>query len=312
MSYEGRKVAVVVPAYNEAPFIADVIRGIPPFVDAIIVIDDASTDGTATVAEGVGDSRVEVVRLPKNSGVGAAVIAGYSHALEKRSEVLIKMDGDGQMSPKDLPALLNAVIREEYAYAKGNRFLLGSVRSRMPQSRYVGNMILTFLTKLASGYWQIFDPQNGYTAVSADALRQLRLDTIHKGYFFENDILVQLNVHNFRVKDVPMLPSYGAETSEVRPLHIGLSFPWLLLRRFAYRVYQKYMLRDFSPIALFLLVGAALFLWGVGFGTLLWARSIIRGIATGTGTIMLAVVPLFLGFQLLLQAIVLDIHETPR
>jgi hypothetical protein len=173
-------------------------------------------------------------------------------------------------------------------------------------------MILTFLTKMASGYWRIFDPQNGYTAITADALRRLDLGAAHRGYFFENDMLVQLNLQNFRVRDVPIPARYGPEKSDIKPLHVVMTFPGLLLGRFAYRVYQKYMLRDFSPIALFLLIGAALFLWGMGFGIYLWLRGRTTMVPTPTGTIMLAIVPLFLGFQLLLQAIVLDIQETPR
>jgi glycosyltransferase involved in cell wall biosynthesis len=312
MSYEGRTVAVVIPAHDEAAFIGNVIRAIPSYVDAIILVDDASADDTAGVAKQIRDTRVEVHTLSRNSGVGGAMVVGYRRALDKRNEVIVKLDGDGQMSPDDMPALLDAVTKEGYSYAKGNRFLVGDPRIKMPPSRFVGNMILTFLTKLASGYWHIFDTQNGYTAINAGALKQLDLDRIHKGYFFENDILVQLNVLNFRVRDVPMQARYGNETSDVRPIWIGLSFSRFLLHRFALRVYQKYMLRDFSPIALFLLVGATFVLWGIGFGGYLWVRSVISGAPTLTGTIMLAVVPLFMGFQLLLQAVVLDISATPK
>ncbi len=312
MSYQDRTVAVVVPAHDEAAFIADVIRGVPAYVDTIIVVDDASTDGTAAVAQKSGDGRVQVLILSKNVGVGGAMVEGYRRALEAGADIVVKMDGDGQMPPEHLPALLDALVRDGYAYAKGNRFLLGTPRRTMPRPRFIGNMTLTFLTKMASGYWHIFDPQNGYTVISADALRRVDLDAVHRGYFFENDMLVQLNINQLRVRDVPMRARYGTETSELRPFQVGYSFPGLLLQRFAYRIYQKYMLRDFSPIALFLLTGALLFLWGVGFGVFLWIKGRLQMVPTPTGTIMLAIVPLFLGFQLLLQAIVLDIQETPR
>lgn len=312
MSYQGRRVAVVIPARNEAPFVGEVIRAMPACVDSVVVVDDASTDGTGEAARAVGDSRVEILRHQANMGVGGAMVTGYRRALEVGADVIVKMDGDGQMSPDDLPALLDAVTSEGCAYAKGNRFLVGAPRAIMPRTRFMGNMALAFLTKLASGYWNIFDPQNGYTAIRSDALRQIDLDALDRGYFFENDMLVQLNIRRLRVKDVPMPARYGGEASGIRPFRVGLGFSRLLLQRFAYRVYQKYMLRDFSPIALFLLAGGALFLWGLGFGVFLWVRGRMMGMPTATGTIMLAVVPLFLGFQLLLQAIVLDIQETPR
>jgi glycosyltransferase involved in cell wall biosynthesis len=312
MTYSNRRVTVVVPAHDEALFIGDVVRTMPAYVDRIIVVDDASTDDTAQAASRLEDPRVEILTLRTNAGVGGAMVAGYRRALEVESEIIVKMDGDGQMPPEHLSSLLDVIVRDGYAYAKGNRFLLGSPRKHMPRHRFVGNMVLTFLTKMASGYWHIFDPQNGYTAITADALHQIDLDALHRGYFFENDMLIQLNLHQFRARDVPMPVHYGHEISGISPLRVGIAFPLLLFKRFIYRIYQKYMLRDFSPIALFLLVGAALFLWGLGFGTLLWINAWMQGVTTSTGTIMLAIVPLFLGFQLLLEAIVLDIQETPR
>lgn len=312
MCYEGLKVCVVIPAHNEAAFITPVIQSIPAWADAIVVVSDGSTDGTADLARRSGDPRLEVLDLAANNGVGGAMAAGYRRALELGSDIIVKMDGDGQMSASHLPNLLDAVVHEGYGYAKGNRFLDTSQGTNMPPARLAGNMILTFLTKVASGYWHVFDPQNGYTAITADALRKINLRAISRGYFFENDMLVNLNIHKCRVKDVSMPARYGGESSDVDPLHTVLTFPLLLGRRFLYRIYQRYVLRDFSPVALFLITGFLLFLWGVAFGAFLWIRGLVAGAPTPTGTIMLAVVPLFLGFQLLLQAIVLDIHETPR
>jgi glycosyltransferase involved in cell wall biosynthesis len=312
MGYRGAKVAVVVPAHNEADFVGGVVRSIPEYVDVIVVVDDASTDGTSAVVTGLSDPRVTLVRLERNAGVGGATVTGYRKALDLGGDVVVKMDGDGQMSADDLPRLLDAVLANGVAYAKGNRFLVGSLRRAMPFFRLVGNVILTFLTKLASGYWHVFDPQNGYTAIRADVLRQLDLDAVHRGYFFENDMLVQLNLFNHKVRDVPMVARYGGEKSGISPMRVGMVFPVLLLSRFVLRIYRKYVLRDFSPIALFLLSGFGLFGWGVTFGVFLLVRSNTTGVPTPTGTIMLAIVPLFLGFQLLLEALVLDIQETPR
>ena len=172
--------------------------------------------------------------------------------------------------------------------------------------------MLTFANKLASGYWHVFDPQNGYTAISADALRRLDSRAIHQRYFFENDMLIALNFHNARVRDVPVPARYGEERSDLSLLRAGVTFPLLFVPRFWRRIYRKYVLRDFSPIALFLFAGLLLFAWGVAFGAYHWALSVLTGRATPTGTIMLSVLPLILGFQLILQAIVLDIQETPK
>ncbi len=310
--YKSRRIAVVVPAYNEEHFIGQVIDNMPVFVDEVIVVDDCSQDGTFQTARSKSNARVLVVKTPSNQGVGGATVTGYRHALEKDSHIVVKMDGDDQMDPNYLPQLMDAIVEQGYDYAKGNRFLVGGSLAIMPKHRLFGNVVLTFMTKLASGYWHIFDPQNGYTAVRADALRLLSLDRIHKGYFFENDMLFHLNLHSLRVKDVAIPPRYGKEESNVNLLKVGITFPLLLTRRFFSRIYQRFVLRDFSPIALFLFLGLALFLWGAILGAYLWIHTLLTGLLTPTGTIMLAILPLILGFQLLLQAVVLDIQETPK
>jgi glycosyltransferase involved in cell wall biosynthesis len=310
--YKDHRIITVVPAHNEESHIGHVIKSMPEFVDHILVIDDCSEDKTSASAEATCDERLVLMRPEKNQGLGGAMLLGYRRALEMRGDVIVKMDGDGQMSPDHLPALLDAIVESGYDYAKGNRFLAGSSLSEMPRHRLLGNVVLTFLTKLASGYWHVFDPQNGYTAIRRDALSVLRLDAIHRGFFFENDMLVHLNFFGFRVKDVPIPARYGDEQSDLKVLNVGVTFPALLVRRYFYRIYQKYVLRDFSPIALFLFLGMILFFWGAFFGIYLWIKSYLTGQATLTGTIMLALLPLILGFQLLLQAIVLDIQETPK
>ena len=310
--YKGRRVAVVVPAFNEERFIGGVLSTMPAFVDRIVVVDDGSGDATGRVAASVEDPRVKVLRSDRNRGVGAAMRLGYGAALEDGAELIAKMDGDGQMPPEYLSRLLDALTDEHYDYAKGNRFLLVDSLKTMPRVRLVGNMGLTFMTKLASGYWHVFDPQNGFTAIRAECLRRLDLDAIYDGYFFENDMLIQLSLRDFRVKDVPVPARYGDEVSGLKPLAVGLRFPHLLTRRFFGRIVLKYVLRDFSPIALFLFLGLALFGWGTLFGVYLWITSNVTGHATPTGTIMLALLPLILGFLLLLQAIVLDIQESKK
>lgn len=310
--YKGQRIASVVPAHNEARHIVQVIKTMPEFVDHVIVVDDCSQDGTPEAALGSGDDRLIVLKTPENEGVGGATILGYYKAIELESDIIAKMDGDGQMASEYLSLLLDAVIDQDYDYAKGNRFLASESLAFMPKHRFIGNIVLTFLTKMASGYWHIFDPQNGYTAIKTGALRSLDLNLIHRRFFFENDMLIHMNLLGYRAKDIAIPARYAKEESDVNPFKIGLTFPLLLFRRFLYRIYQKYVLRDFSPIALFLFLGAALFAWGAAFGIYLWLESIITGHLTPTGTIMLSLLPLILGFQLLLQAIVLDIQETPK
>jgi len=310
--YKNTVINVIVPAYNEERFIGEVLSTMPEIVDTIVVVDDCSTDSTFAVASNIQDPRVVVIKTPRNCGVGGAMKLGYKTALELGAQVLVKIDGDGQMIPEHLTLLLDAIIERGYDYAKGNRFLHTAAIGQMPVIRIFGNIVLTFLTKAASGYWHIFDPQNGYTAIRADALRSISLETIDERFFFENDLLVSLNIHNYRVTDIAIPARYGEEVSDLRVSKILLTFPVLLFRRFAYRIVQKYILRNFSPVALFLLLGLPMFSWGALYGLYLWARTLMTLEATPIGSIMLALVPIVLGFQLLLQAIVLDIHETPR
>jgi dolichol-phosphate mannosyltransferase len=310
--YKNTAIHVVIPAYNEELFIGQVLSSLPGYVDKIIVVDDCSTDNTFCVASASLDPRVVVLKTPCNGGIGEAMCLGYQKALDLSGEVLVKMDGDGQMAPEHLTLLLDAIIEKGYDYAKGNRFLHGEAIHQMPAVRIIGNVVLTFLTKAASGYWHIFDPQNGYTAIRASAIRSIALEKLDRRFFFENDILVHLNIQNLRVIDVPMPARYGEEISDLSIAKVLLSFPPLLLRRFVRRIFQKYILRNFSPVALFLLSGLPLLISGLLFGAYLWIHSMITGVPTPTGSIMLSLVPIVLGFQLTLQAIVLDIQETPR
>ena len=310
--YDGLKVAVVMPCYNEGNLIAGVIHGVPPLVDRIFVIDDCSTDDTAAAASAAGDPRVRVIRHTINQGVGGATATGFRAALEEDADLVIKIDGDGQMDPANLPALLNPITREGCQYSKGNRFLHSSELRQMPVPRLLGNFAMTFLTKLASGYWHIFDPQNGYLAIRTDTLRHLDIDRLAKDFFFENDMLIHLNILNARVRDVAIPAHYGNEESSLRINRILLTFPFKLARGLCIRIWEKYMLRDFSPIAVFWLVGSALMLFGGTLGSTTWVHSLWSGHPATTGTVMLSVLPFLIGFELILQAIILEIRESPR
>lgn len=305
-------ITIIVPAYREADFIGQVIAEIPAFVDHIILVDDCSDDATVEIARRVGDSRLEVCSTSVNSGVGAAMRVGYRRALEIGGDIFVKVDGDAQMPLEYLSKIVEPLLDGSVGYAKGNRFLAPGVAVRMPAMRLLGNTALTFLNKLATGYWHVFDPQNGYTAIRRDALVQVDLDEVANGYFFENDMLFQLYLTGVRVRDVATPARYGDERSDMSLTRVLLTFPPQLLRRFASRIMKKYVLYNFSPVALFLLFGLGLFGWGFGFGIWLWVETAITERATPTGTIMLALLPLILGFQLLLQAVVLDIQESPR
>ncbi len=310
--YRGRKIAVVIPAYNVAKYLELVIKGIPEFVDDIIVVDDASTDETARVLQTTQDPRVTPIHHSVNLGVGGATVTGFKTALARGAQLVVKIDGDGQMDPHYLPSLMDPIISDNYGYTKGNRFLDGEQLRSMPKVRMVGSFLLTFLTKLASGYWHVFDPVNGYLAMDASVLRKLPLDRLARRYFFETDMLIQMNVFRVRVKDVAIPPRYNNEHSSMRLSRVLGTFPLYLFRGFWYRLYQRHVLREFSPVAIFWILGTLLLAWGTGFGAYTWIKSSWSGHVASTGTVMLSVLPFILGFQLVLQAILLEIQESPR
>lgn len=308
--YRGRVIATVVPAYKEEQHIGDTIRGMPDFVDHIVVVDDASPDRTALAASSTGDPRVTVVQLAENQGVGGAVVAGHRKALELGSDVNAVMAGDNQMDPEKLHLLLDPIVDDGYGFTKGNRFFSPTSMEGMPAHRVLGNMALTFLNKAASGYWFIVDPQNGYTAVSRQALELVPLDRLAKRYEFENDLLIWLNIANVRARDVNIAARYGAEVSSIRLRSFVPRITSLLIRGFWRRMWLKHMLWSFSPIALLFFAGLASLLFGIAVG--LWVTAVALGGQTPTaGTTVLAVVPFFCGFIMLVQALVLDIQATP-
>lgn len=310
--YKKQNITVCIPAHNEEKFIGGVLKSIPEFVDHIIVVDDCSRDKTSAEALAVKDKRVEVLRNETNLGAGGSALRAFLHAMKLKSDVLVKVDGDGQMPLERLPALLDAIIDDGYDMAKGNRFLSAENLTNMPRHRIFGNIVSTFLTKMATGYWHIFDPQNGFIALRAESLGKINTQKIHCGFFFENDLLFHMKLIDARVKDVAMPTVYGEEESDIKVSRIMLTFPGLLFNRWVKRIYAKYILTDFSPIAIFLIVGTLMFLGGFLFGAAMWIKGVVTNTVTTTGTVMLSVLPLILGFQLLLQSVVMDIHENER
>jgi len=310
--YHEVAVHVVIPAYNVAPHITAVVTTLPSWVDTVWVVDDASTDATAERLREIADPRLHRLSHAENQGVGGAMVTGFRAVLEAHEGIVVKMDGDGQMDPAYLPALLDPLVASTCDYTKGNRFLSSHALEQMPTHRLIGNFALTFLTKLASGYWNIFDPQNGYLAIPTVLLKKIDLDHLARRYFFENDMLIHLNILGVRAHDVDIPARYGDEISAMRISRIFLTFPRYLFRRYWYRFYQKHVLRNFSPIALFIVTGLPLLLWGTLFGLFTWYRSVAHHTFASTGTVMLSVLPFIVGFELVLQAIVLEIHETPK
>ncbi|MGH2935153.1 MAG: glycosyltransferase family 2 protein [Gaiellaceae bacterium] len=253
---EGKTVAVVVPAHDEETLIGSTLGGIPAFVDRVVVVDDGSADGTAEHARTFGDARVEVVEHERNRGVGAAIVTGYRRALEHEADVVCVMAADNQMDPADLATLVQPVARGELDYAKANRLFTGQAWKLIPRTRYLGNAVLSMLTKIASGYWHIADSQSGYTAIAGPMLAQLDLDRVYTDYGFPNDLLVHLNVWNARVRDFPSRPVYGVgERSGIRYRRVVPRISRLLLRGFFWRLREKYVIRDFHPLVFFYAFG---------------------------------------------------------
>jgi glycosyltransferase involved in cell wall biosynthesis len=305
---EGKRVAVVVPAFDEERLVAETLRGIPDLVDRIFVVDDASRDGTVASAEGLGDARVQVVRHERNAGVGAAIVTGYRRALEEEIDVTCVMAADNQMDPAELRALVEPVARGEVEYAKANRLVSGEAWTVIPKTRYLGNAVLSLLTKIASGYWHVADSQAGYTALSLAALRRLDLDRLYPRYGFPNDVLVHLNVQNARVRDVPSRPIYDVgEQSGIRLRSVVPRISWLLVKGFWWRMGQKYVIRDFHPLVFFYAFGTVMLVVGLALGLL---ELVLRlaGNAITPASIVLVAVLLIAGLQMTLFAMWFDME----
>jgi glycosyltransferase involved in cell wall biosynthesis len=305
---DGKRVAVVVPAFDEERLVGETIRGIPELVDRIVVVDDASRDDTAAAAEAVGDARVRIIRHEQNAGVGAAIATGYRRALEEEIDVTCVMAADNQMDPAELAELVGPVARGEVEYAKANRLVSGEAWKVIPRTRYLGNAVLSLLTKIASGYWHVADSQAGYTALSLDALRRLDLDALYPRYGFPNDVLVHLNVQNARVRDVPSRPIYDVgERSGIKLRSVVPRISWLLLKGFWWRMGQKYVIRDFHPLVFFYVFGVLMLGVGLVLGLVELALR-IAGNAITPATIVLVAVLLIAGLQMTLFAMWFDME----
>jgi glycosyltransferase involved in cell wall biosynthesis len=307
------RVAVVIPAYRVTQHISEVIHGIPESVWGIYVVDDACPDETGKYVESfITDPRVRVLYQPINQGVGGAVMAGYQAALADNADIIVKVDGDGQMDPALIADFIAPIISGEADYTKGNRFYdLEKIRS-MPGVRIFGNAVLSLLTKLSSGYWNLFDPTNGYTAIHADACKHLPFHKISKRYFFETDMLFRLNTLRAMVVDVPMDAKYGEETSHLKISKIMGEFLYKHTRNFGKRIFYNYFLRDLSLASIQLVLGLLLTFFGVVFGGYQWLISADVGIPASAGTVMVAAMPLLIGLQLILSFIGYDIASVPR
>jgi len=306
-------IAVVIPSYKVRNHVVDVISQIGPEVDCIYVVDDCCPDGSGDYVESnCADERIKVIRNSENLGVGGAVMNGYKAAIADGMEVIVKMDGDGQMDPALIPCFAAPIFQGEADYCKGNRFYdLEEIRA-MPKARLFGNAVLSFMTKLSSGYWDLFDPTNGYTAIHRDVAKHLPFGKISNRYFFETDMLFRLNTLRAVVVDIPMDAKYGDEISNLKISRIAGDFLFKHIRNFNIRIFYNYYLRDMSLASIELPLGVFLFLFGITFGIYKWVGSVSVGLTSSAGTVMLAALPVILGLQFILAFLGYDIRSVPR
>jgi dolichol-phosphate mannosyltransferase len=306
-------VAVVIPAYRVTPHILSVLERMGGECTRVYVVDDACPDGSGDLVTAMcRDPRVVVLKHAVNKGVGGAMITGYRAALKDGADVIVKIDGDGQMDPSMVPLFVEPILRGEADYTKGNRFYdLRQIRE-MPFIRRVGNLVLSFLAKASTGYWNIFDPNNGYTAVHGKVVALLPLESISERYFFETDMLFRLNTLRAAVVDIPMDAKYGDEKSNLKITKVFTEFLLKHMRNFGKRLLYNYYLRDLSIASMELAVGSSLLLFGAAFGALAWRESVVTGQAAAVGTVMVPTLSVILGVQLVLAFLAYDIASVPR
>ena len=313
MGGSAAQVVVVIPFYRAGPRVLPVIAAIGTEVDRIYVVDDACPDATGACVEGrCADPRVVVVRHEENQGVGGAMITGYRRALADGADIVVKIDADGQMDPALIPRFIAPLIARRADYTKGNRFYELEHLRAMPRMRLFGNALLSFVNKLSSGYWDIMDPTNGYTAIHRTALAALPLAKLDKGYFFESDMLFRLYTIRAVVRDVPMPSRYDGEASNLRIGRVAAVFPLKYLRATVKRTFYAYFLRDFNAGTLQLCLGSAFAGFGAVYGLVKWIHSATTGIPTTSGAVMIAALPVLIGVQLLLGALNYDVQNIPR
>ncbi len=307
-------IAAVIPAYRVEREIADVLRALPAYLRHIIVVVDASPDRTweRVMALARRERRIVPLRHERNQGVGGAMITGFRKALELGAQIVVKIDGDGQMDVNYLPDLLLPLLQGKADYTKGNRFRDFAALRQMPLARRVGNMGLGFLAKAATGYWNLFDPTNGFVAIRADVLAQLPLEQIDRGYYFETSMLANLYLLGAVVRDVPIPARYQGEASSLLIHRVLAEFPLKLLGTLVRRLLLKNFIYDFSMASVYLLSGGPLLLFGLLFGSYKWIQYARLGVAAPTGTVILPTLSVLLGIQFLLSAIEIDLRSVPQ
>jgi glycosyltransferase involved in cell wall biosynthesis len=312
---ENKRIAVVIPAYNEELLIERTISGLPVFIDKIVVIDDCSQDKTTDIVKAIvlkEPNRMVLLKHTSNQGVGGAIASGYIWCRDNDIDIAVVMAGGAQKDPPDLPIILGPVISGEYDYTKGNRLFTGDAWNLIPKIRYIGNAMMSLLTKIASGYWQIADSQSGYTAINRSALKAIDWDKMYKRYGQPNDLLVRLNIYNFKVCDVPIRPIYNiGEKSGIKPFRMIPQLSFLLLKLFIWRMFQKYVIRDFHPLVLFYFSGLLLWLPGLLLGLWLVIYRIFIGYVSVTSALFSTVL-MISGVQLILFAMWFDMDYNTR
>lgn len=306
-------IAVVIPAYKVKKHILNVIHNIGSAIDIIYVVDDKCPEKTGDfVRSSCSDKRVQVLYNAQNLGVGGTMVTGYKQALKDKVKVVIKIDGDDQMNSSLIPSFISPIINNEADYTKGNRFFHIEGLEGMPIIRIIGNAGLSFINKAVSGYWSVMDPTNGFTAISASALREIPLEKLAKRYFFESDMLFRLNVARCVIKDIPMNSKYADEESNLSIKKVLITFPPMYINRFLKRIFYNYFLRDFNIGSIALVSSTFLILFGLIYGSFHWISHHLNRTTTPTGTIMLSVLPLILGFQTFLFFLQQDISSSPK
>jgi glycosyltransferase involved in cell wall biosynthesis len=309
---QNTRISIVIPAFKVKDQILQVIASVPAFVSEIIVVDDACPEKTgSSVSEKYHDKRVKVLIHPRNIGVGGAMKTGYKEALKNKADIIVKIDGDGQMNLKYLNSVLEPLLKNQADYTKGNRFFYLSGIKKMPIGRIIGNLFLSFITKISSGYHNIFDPNNGFTAIRAHTLKQLNLNNIDDGYFFESDMLFNLYTVRAVVRDVPMSPQYGDEKSNLKIYKIALPFFLKNIRNTLKRIVYSYYVRDFNVASIEIPLGVTFFGFGTYQGISHWIKSMDTNLGTPLGTQIIVTICILIGFQLLLSFITYDLQNIP-
>lgn len=315
MDFNNYHITIVIPYYKAANKISSVIKQIPEYVDNVIIVNDSSPDllPESEIKSAINNStKLYFLKNNKNLGVGGATKKGFKKALELDTDYIIKVDADNQMDLSLLPELITPLVENKSEVAKGNRFRDFEALKKMPLFRRMGNLVLSLLIKASTGYWHNFDPTNGFFAIKKDVLKQLHFSKLSNRYYFETSLLAELYFHKARIKDVAMPAIYGDEKSNMQIWKMPFVFTPKLIGTFFKRMLKGYLLFDFNPGSIYLLIGTPMFLFGVIFGTYTWVHYASQNILTPTGTIMIVALTIILGFQLVLQAIQYDIINAPK